>query len=180
MSQASVKLTQLWDPFVRIFHWWLVLVFFANHFVNEEGEDWHQWLGYSAVAMLALRFIWGFVGSRAARWSSFFPTSSRLAFHIKLLRNKEKYPYFGHSPIGALVMILMMLCVLGLGISGFMMEEIDRYWGVDWVARLHEWIANTFLALAILHICAALYVSYRLKENLPLSMVTGRRKDPEN
>ncbi len=32
------------------------------------------------------------------------------------------------------------------------------------------------MALVGLHIAAALFESYRLKENLPLSMVTGKRR----
>jgi len=36
---------QVLDPLVRSCHWLLALAFFANHFVNEEGETWHRWLG---------------------------------------------------------------------------------------------------------------------------------------
>jgi len=32
------------------------------------------------------------------------------------------------------------------------------------------------MALVSVHIVAALYESYRLKENLPLSMITGKRR----
>ena len=73
-------------------------------------------------------------------------------------------------------MILMMLCILSLGITGYMMQEIDYFWGEDWVEELHGWIANSLLALVIIHVFAALFESYRLKENLPLSMVTGKRR----
>ena len=73
-------------------------------------------------------------------------------------------------------MILMMLCILLLGVTGFMMSEIDYFWGEDWVVNLHSWIANSLLTLVLVHIFAALFESYRLKENLPLSMVTGKRR----
>lgn len=155
------------------------MVFVANYFINEEGERWHEWLGYSAVAALAIRFIWGFVGSRAARWRTFFPTPARLQKHIQLLRNKEEYRELGHSPMGALVMILMMLLFLSLAVTGYMMEEVDRFWGVEWLEELHEWLANILLSFILLHIVAAIYVSVRLKENLPRSMLTGWRKKTE-
>jgi cytochrome b len=32
------------------------------------------------------------------------------------------------------------------------------------------------MALVVVHVSAALLESYRLKENLPLSMVTGKRR----
>lgn len=173
MNAATEK---LWDPLVRLFHWSLVFIFFANYFFNEEGDDWHQWLGYAAVAWLVVRFVWGFFGRGAARWADFFPTPARLSIHIHALVRGEAYHRMGHSPLGGLVMILMMLCILSLGITGYMMQEIDYFWGEDWVEDLHGWIANSLLALVIIHVFAALFESYRLKENLPLSMVTGKRR----
>lgn len=167
---------KLWDPLVRLFHWSLVFIFFANYFFNEEGDDWHQWLGYAAVAWLVIRFFWGFFGRGAARWADFFPTPARLALHLRALVRGQPYHRMGHSPLGGLVMIIMMLCILGLGITGYMMQEIDYFWGEDWVENLHGWTADILLALVIVHVLASLFESYRLKENLPLSMVTGRRR----
>lgn len=173
MSSATKT---LWDPLVRLFHWSLVFIFFANYFFNEQGDDWHQWLGYAAVAWLTVRFFWGFVGRASARWVDFFPTPARLQHHILALVRGEAYHRLGHSPLGALVMILMMLCMLSLGITGYMMQEIDYFWGEDWLEDVHGWIADGLLILIIVHVCAALFESYRLKENLPLSMVTGKRR----
>jgi cytochrome b len=166
----------LWDPLVRLFHWSIAGIFLANYFFNEPGEDWHQWLGYIAVAWLVVRFLWGFWGKGAARWSDFFPTRANLGLHASALWKREPYHRMGHSPIGALVMILMMLCILLLGITGYMMQEIDYFWGEDWLEDLHELIANSLMALVILHIVAAIVESVRLKENLPLSMITGKRR----
>lgn len=174
-----VPTEKLWDPLIRIFHWSIAAIFVANYFINEAGDDWHQWLGYGAVTWLSVRFVWGFFGKGAARWSDFFPTPARLTAHVSALIKGAPYHRLGHSPLGALVMILMMLCILSLGISGFMMEEIDYFWGVDWVENLHGWIADALMALVLLHIFAALFESYRLKENLPLSMITGKRRKIE-
>lgn len=167
---------KLWDPLVRIFHWSIAAIFIANYFLNEEGDDWHQWLGYIAVGWLVVRFFWGFFGKGAARWSDFFPTRASLSLHLSTLLKGETYHRLGHSPLGAMVMIIMMLCMLALGITGFMMEEIDYFWGEDWLQDLHGWIADALLVLVLIHVLAALYESYRLKENLPLSMITGKRK----
>ncbi len=166
----------LWDPLVRLFHWSIAGVFIANYFVNEAGEQWHEYLGYFAGVWVLVRFVWGFVGKGAARWSEFFPTWSRLRFHVYALVRREPYHPMGHSPLGALVMILMMVLILLLGISGFMMEEVDYFWGEDWVQDLHAQCARVLWGLIIIHVAAALIESYRAKENLPLSMVTGLRK----
>lgn len=169
---------KLWDPIVRLFHWSLALAFFANYFFVEEGEDWHQWIGYYACAWLAVRFIWGFAVKGAASWRACWPTVSRLKSNVLMLRSGEAHQHLGHSPIGALMMLTMMVAMLGLGVSGYMMEEIDLFWGVDWVQDLHGTIANILAALVCIHILAAIIESIRLRENLPLSMITGNRKRP--
>jgi cytochrome b len=66
--------------------------------------------------------------------------------------------------------------MLLLGVTGFMLEEIDYFWGEEWLEEVHELIANGLAGLVGLHILAALVESLRLRENLPLSMITGRRR----
>ncbi len=166
----------LWDPVVRLFHWSLVICFVADYWFTEEGDDWHNWLGYYAVGWLVVRLLWGFIGPTSARWSDFWPTPASLRAHASTLVQRKPYHRLGHSPIGALVMILMMLLMLGLGVTGFLMEEVDYFWGEDLPRDIHEFFANALLALACVHVLAALVESLRLKENLPLSMITGRRR----
>ncbi|KJK08256.1 cytochrome b/b6 domain-containing protein [Pseudomonas sp. 5] len=167
---------RLWDPLLRFCHWSLVLAFVSCYFFTEEGDGWHRWLGYYAVAIVLIRTVWGFVGTPAARWRDFWPTPARLKWHLRALFSGEDYHRLGHSPLGALVMVLMLALMLGLGISGFLMEEIDYFWGEDGPRDIHEYMANALLALVCVHITAAVFESLRLKENLPLSMITGRRR----
>ncbi|MCW2270926.1 cytochrome b/b6 domain-containing protein [Pseudomonas sp. JUb96] len=167
---------RLWDPLVRFCHGSLVVAFVGGYFFTEEGDGWHRWLGYYAVAIVLARTLWGFVGTPAARWSDFWPTPARLKWHLHALIQGKDYHRLGHSPIGALVMVLMMLLMVGLGVSGFLMEEVDYFWGEELPRDIHEYMANTLLGLACVHIAAAVFESLRLKENLPLSMITGRRR----
>jgi cytochrome b len=172
------RVVTLWDPVVRTLHWVLVFAFTANYFVNEAGEQWHEWLGYLAAAAVLVRFAWGFRDTGAARWSAFWPTRRRLAEHARALLRGAHYPGLGHSPIGAVVMVALLLGMFALGVTGFMMEEIDYFWGEDWMEQVHGSIADAVAALACLHMAAALLESLRLRENLPWSMVTGRRRVP--
>lgn len=167
---------RLWDPLVRLFHLSVAGVFIANYFFNEAGDDWHVWLGYYAMAWLLVRLVWGFVGPRSARWSDFWPSPARLANHVRRVFTGQALHRLGHSPIGALVMLLMMSALLTLGISGFLMQEVDALWGADWPLQVHETAANVLLALVGVHVLAAVYESLQVKDNLPLSMLTGRRK----
>ncbi|MGH8353813.1 MAG: cytochrome b/b6 domain-containing protein [Pseudomonas sp.] len=174
MSRETLR---LWDPLVRLFHWSMAGVFIANYFFTEDA--WHRWLGYYVVAWLVVRLVWGFIGSPAARWADFWPTPARLAAHVRALVSLRPCHRLGHSPLGALVMILMMLLMLGLGVTGFMLEEIDYFWGEDLPRDIHELFADALLGLVCLHVSAALLESLRLRENLPLSMITGKRRKLE-
>lgn len=171
---------RLWDPLLRVCHWSFAAVFLANYFFNEVGDDWHQWLGYYACGCLAVRCAWGFVGPRSARWADFWPTLERLRTHGRALWRGEPCHRMGHTPIGALVMVLMMTGIASLGLTGWMMLEVDALWGAEWLETLHSWLADGLLALVCVHLLAALVESVRLRENLPWSMVTGRRKSTED
>ncbi|WP_060844089.1 cytochrome b/b6 domain-containing protein [Pseudomonas sp. St29] len=173
MPHASLR---LWDPLVRLFHLSIAGVFIGNYFFNEAGDDWHVWLGYYAMAWLLLRTVWGFVGPRSARWSDFWPTRARLARHLRSLWAGRPEHRLGHSPLGALVMLLMLLALVLIGVSGFLMEEVDALWGADWPLQVHETSADVLLGLVLLHVCAAIFESLQVRDNLPLSMLTGRRR----
>lgn len=173
MPAATLR---LWDPLLRLCHLSFATVFFANYFFNEEGDDWHRWLGYYAVGCVALRLVWGFVGPQSARWADFWPTRARLAAHGRALLRGKPFHRLGHSPIGALVMVMMLSCIAALGLTGFLMEEVDALWGADWPLDIHRFIADALLALVCVHLLAAVVESLRLRENLPLSMLTGRRR----
>src|SRR5689334_25262540 len=71
VSTSGGKTVRVWDPFVRAFHWSLVGLF-AAAFVTGDEVDWlHILLGYAIATLIALRIVWGFAGSRYARFSSF-------------------------------------------------------------------------------------------------------------
>lgn len=173
MSRPTLR---LWDPLVRLFHISLAGVFVANYFFNEAGDDWHVWLGYYAVAWLVARVVWGFIGPRSARWSDFWPTPARLRAHVGSLLRRQPEHRLGHSPLGALVMVLMMVMIFGIGLTGWLMTEVDALWGADWPQQIHETLADGLAWVVCLHIAAALFESYQVKDNLPLSMITGRRR----
>lgn len=166
----------VWDLFIRIFHWCLVVIVISNQWLNEEGDPIHQWLGYIACGLIGIRFFWGFYSkSPYARWSAFFPTPSRMWNYLKLFI-KGKDPHMKtHNPLAASVMILMMLLILGLGITGFM-TDMDRFFGEDWVVDLHTLLANSLIFLAAIHLCGIFFEIFRRKENIIASMIHGKKK----
>jgi len=108
-----------------------------NYFVLEEGETLHEWAGYLAAALVVARIVWGFIGSRHARFSDFFPTPGRLWHHLQAMRSGRPEHHWGHNPLGALMMFLLMGLVLALGVTGWM-QGTDAYFGEEWLQELHE------------------------------------------
>jgi cytochrome b len=86
----SAGAVRVWDPFVRIFHWSLVICVLVNYFVIDDGETIHQWLGYLASALVTARIVWGFVGPQYARFSDFLPTPARFKHHVSNLLSGQR------------------------------------------------------------------------------------------
>ena len=162
----------VWDRFVRFFHWTVVSCVFLNYFVWEEGEWTHEWTGYLAAGLVVARIVWGFIGSRHARFADFFPTPSRLARHVRTVRSGQLEHHWGHNPLGALMMLLLMGFLLALAVTGWM-QGLDAYWGEEWLMNVHEWLGDLLLIAAGLHAAAALVMGRIERTRLVKAMVTG-------
>ncbi len=174
-TDKPVVAIRVWDPFVRIFHWTLVACVLLNFGVVEEGEDLHQWLGWLASGLVAARVVWGFVGTRHARFADFFPTPQRIRLHLQAMRRREPDAHPGHNPLGALMMLVLMALVAALGLTGWM-QTTDRWFGEEWLMELHEALANGLMVLAGVHAAAAIVMGRLQRVNLVKAMVTGVKR----
>ncbi|MDG5975380.1 cytochrome B561 [Hydrogenophaga taeniospiralis CCUG 15921] len=172
-SSATLEASRpVWDLFVRVFHWTLVVCVLLNSFVLDDGETIHQWAGYLAAALVLARVVWGFIGSRHARFTDFFPTPGRIVRHVRGLWSGHAEFHWGHNPLGALMMLALMGLVLALGVTGWM-QGLDAYWGEEWLQELHEVIGETLIILVGLHAVAALLMGRIERARLLKAMVTG-------
>ncbi|PAU81712.1 cytochrome B [Halovibrio salipaludis] len=117
---------RVWDPFIRIFHWLLVVAFFTAYLTEGEPEWLHAWAGYLIVVLLVLRIVWGFIGSEHARFSNFvFSPGTVLAYLRDNMRGRAEY-YRGHNPAGGamiLGIIVSLLVTAGAGMVVLAGEE---------------------------------------------------------
>ena len=171
-TTVSIKKVRVWDKFVRFFHWSLVACVLANFFVIDDGETVHQWLGYTASILVCARIVWGFIGSRHARFSDFFPTPAAIRQHLRDMMSGSKEHHDGHNPLGAVVMLAMLAIVLSLGATGYL-QTTDAFWGEEWLQELHEGLASALIALAGFHALAAIVMSRIERTNLVDAMITG-------
>lgn len=162
----------VWDRFVRVFHWSLVSCVVFNYFVLHDGKTFHQWVGYFAVTLVMARIVWGFIGSRYARFSDFFPTPSRMTDHVRQVMRGHQATTLGHNPVGAAMMLVLMTTVLALGTTGWM-QTLDAYWGEEWLQNLHRYIGNVLIGMATLHAMAAIVMGRIERTRLIKAMITG-------
>jgi cytochrome b len=201
---------RVWDPFVRYGHWVLVAAFAAAYLSAEEengGPDpIHVWSGYAVGIIVAMRLLWGFVGTRHARFADFaYGPISALRYLNSLLRGQAQR-YLGHSPAGAAMVYALLIALSGTVATGVIAygdsgkgplanarhtvtapavaaeDEKDAAGGdgdESPIAELHGTLANITLGLVILHILGVGLASFVHRENLVAAMITGRKRSQD-
>jgi len=169
---ATVK---VWDPFIRVFHWSLVLLFVVAFLTGDEIEWVHLWAGYAIVVLVALRIIWGFIGSRYARFSDFVKGPRTVLQYLKQSTRLEAPRFVGHNPAGAAMIVALIVMLIGLSVTGVLMTN-DAFWGSKTMEEVHEAFANVTLGLVAFHVLGVIVASLEHGENLVKAMITGRKR----
>lgn len=176
MSSTPATRVRIWDPLVRLLHWSLVGTFAASWLTRHSPGAVHEWLGYAVLGIVFLRLIWGFLGSRYARFAQFIRSPAATLRYAGALAARRQPRYLGHNPLGAWMIVALVLTTLGICISGWLYTT-DRYWGVEWVETVHRWLTNFGLALVALHLTGVVVTSLHERENLVASMVHGTKRE---
>lgn len=163
----------VWDIPTRVFHWSLALSF-AGAWLTAESEryrDIHVALGYTLLGLIVFRLLWGFVGSRYARFDSFLYGPKKVAAYLRSLLTPNPEHHVGHNPAGSWAIFLLLGLGLLAGISGILLFQ--EAGGEEAFEELHEIAANGMLAVVLVHIAGVVVSSWLHRENLVRSMVTG-------
>ena len=198
------KLIPVWDIFVRIFHWSLVLTFTIAFLTEDDFETLHAYAGYAVLGLISFRVIWGFIGSRYARFSNFIYPISEVKKYLTSLRSPEPINYLGHNPAGGLMIMVLLFSLFGTTLSGLKVygleghgpladngfdisiiseayaDNDDEHEGSEeeelW-EEIHELFANFTLLLVFIHVAGVLSSSIVHGENLVRAMVTGKKEE---
>ncbi|MEH6617888.1 MAG: cytochrome b/b6 domain-containing protein [Porticoccus sp.] len=169
---------KVWDPVVRICHWFTVTVVLINATFLDEGSI-HEALGYAVAALLVVRLVWGFVGTKYARFSTFVPTRQRLREHLSgrslAGQSDSGSAIIGHNPLGALMIFNLLLTLVVICLTGHFMTT-DRFWGSEIMEDVHEAFVTYLLVSVAIHVAGVLIESFRTRANLISAMVTGKKK----
>jgi len=117
---------RVWDPLLRIFHWGLVLAFSIAYLTGEEESNLHIYAGYTVLGLITFRMLWGFIGSRYARFSNFVYSPKAVIQYMKGLVAKKPKHYIGHNPAGGWMVITMLFCLFIATTSGLKVYAIEE------------------------------------------------------
>jgi cytochrome b len=209
----KTKSIHVWDIFVRVFHWSLVGSMIGLYISGEKMESVHIRLGYFVIALLLARIIWGFIGTKHAKFADFLYSPPEIFYYLKSLLSGKPIHYTGHNPAGGLMVLVMLTALPATAFTGLKAlatdgkgplahtdqsivsaayangdendendhenyhsgsdgnEKKEQFW-----EKRHEMITNFMLFLIVIHISGVLVSSWLHKENLILSMITGKKR----
>lgn len=169
----------VYDLVTRIFHWLFAGLFLGAFIIAKAIDDesltysYHMLAGIILGFIVLLRVIWGFIGTKHARFSGLVLNPKELIGYLKGIISGDKKRWAGHNPASSWAAIIMMLLALGLGLTGYLMSTGDKEAWED----IHEVLANSFLLAAILHVAGILLHTVRHKDLIGLSMINGKKND---
>ena len=175
---------RVWDWPVRATHWSFALLVPALWLTAEYSWwGWHKRLGLVLLGLLVFRILWGFVGTRTARFSDFVKVPGAL---LAYLRDGTRATV-GHSPLaalGTLALLGTMAAQVGMGL--FAGDPFDGATGplnhlvgvmtAGWLTDTHKWFYWVVLGLVALHLLAIAFYALVKRETLVRPMVTGKRE----
>jgi cytochrome b len=176
----------VWDPFVRLFHWTLVVAFTVAYLTENDLLTVHVWAGYLVGGLIVARVIWGFVGPAHARFSDFVSTPAEALRYVRDLLLLRAERHLGHSPGGGAMVVVLLVLLAATVVTGLVVYGGDQQAGPlagfftkdtgEAVEGVHEVLANITLALVISHVAAVVFASFAHRENLVRAMLTGYKR----
>lgn len=179
---------RVWDIWIRIFHWVLVV---SVGFLLISGEtgflffDWHRNVGEWVLVLLLFRVIWGFIGSSNTSLVGLIVNPLKAFSHLAQLLRGTTAQTRGHNAAGGWAVIIMLLAILFQAISGlFIADEDELIEGVfygelssgasEQLLHLHHLNAEFIMVLVAVHIAMIFFYLIRAGQNLIKPMLTGR------
>ena len=133
--------------------------------------------GYTLLGLIVFRILWGLVGTRYARFASFaFGPRRVLAYLGSILRGGPEH-HVGHNPAGSWAIYALLLLGLAAGLSGALTyNEL----GGRWIEKSHDALASAMLGIVFVHLSGVVVSSLIHRENLPRTMLDGRKRGEES
>ena len=187
-DQSSPERTLIWDLPVRVTHWLLVAAVCGSYVTHTLGSNYfryHVWCGYLTLLLVTARLLWGFAGTRYARFTQFLRGPAAGLRYARSLLGSDHETHAGHTPLGGWMVVVLLAGLLAQASSGLFANDqiadsgpLFGYVSSALSDRLTTWHRKLFDVLWVLigvHVLAVL--GYRLfkNEDLITPMLSGRK-----
>jgi cytochrome b len=165
----------VWDFLIRVLHWSLAIGITIAWLTEDGPSLLHDGARYAVLVIIAIRLIWGVLGSKFARFHSFIKRPSTTLDYAKTVARGAAPRHLGHNPLGGWMIITLLTCTALTGLTGWLYTT-DTFWGLEWMEEIHEAFASLILILVPLHVAGVIFTSIRQRENLVKSMIYGQKE----
>jgi len=182
---------RVWDWPVRVVHWAMVLllvVLLVTVQIGNGAMAWHMRAGEAMLALVLFRLLWGFAGTRHARFSSFLRGPRAVIAYMRSVFTPHRELHIGHNPLGGWMVVALLLALLLQAATGLYTNDDVLTEGPlvrliskdlsDAISSFHRRNAWIVVALASAHIGAVFFYLLALKENLVKPMLDGAKTVP--
>lgn len=178
---------RVWDLPTRVFHWLLVLCVIglvATGKIGGNALNAHMWLAYTVFALLGFRLVWGFVGGRWSRFTSFVHGPGTVLRYLRGGSRPGEHHDVGHNPLGAGSVIAMLLVLAAQVATGLVIDDEIAITGplykfvssgvatqaTAWHKGPGQWL---IFILVGLHVAAILFYRFARRTDLIGPMLRG-------
>jgi cytochrome b len=145
------KRMMVWDSPIFFTHWLLAFCFLGA-ILTQDSEKFrlvHVTMGYTMLGIVGFRVIWGFIGSKYARFTTIKPRFLRVRENIQAIFRGDKEFSIGLNALGFIAAYLLMGLVLLVSASGYLVfNEI----GPELISEVHELVGNLLIAVVVVHV----------------------------
>ncbi|MCV2368056.1 cytochrome b/b6 domain-containing protein [Roseateles oligotrophus] len=192
MPKDLLMPVRIWDLPTRLFHWTLVACVLGSVISAKLGGNalvWHMRLGYAVLALVAFRIVWGLVGGRWSRFSSFVYSPAALVRYLRGRAHADDHFEVGHNPLGAyavLAMLAWLLLQVGSGLiaddeiasTGPLIRFVSGEVSLAWTAYHKSYGQWGLFVLVGLHVAAIAFYRLRHRNDLIGPMFSGDKLLP--
>ena len=174
-DRTGSRTVAVWDLPLRLWHWTLAASILAAWFTPTVYDRLHRIAGYTVLALLAFRLVWGFWGSRYSRFRMVGVRLRAAPRYLWNLRRGMTGRYIGLNPAGTLMLVALLLAIAVSAITGAMSVTVT-FFGVWWIEDTHAVASDAVIALVALHVVGVVLMGLLQRENLIRAMFTGRKR----
>lgn len=189
---SSLTPVRVWDLPTRLFHWTLALTVIGSVIsakVGGNAMEWHFRLGALVMALVVFRVLWGLLGGRWSRFSSFIYAPGTVLRYLRGQGRRDEHLDVGHNPLGSFS-VFALLGFLALQVAtGLVADDeianvgpLNRFAGAGLVSRATSWHKEygqwLVIALVLLHVAAIVFYLVKKRQNLVRPMLSGDKTLP--